>query len=78
MKRDETPLLPDKRQTETRQLGERIAQMRHGLKLRQADAAAHAPLAPVAGQLLQSSPPSRNQRRDHERRAEPASPVLPV
>ncbi|AUL13945.1 DNA-binding helix-turn-helix protein [Bordetella bronchiseptica E014] len=59
MKRDETPLLPDKRQTETRQLGARIAQMRHALRLRQVDVAARAGVSRSTAVLIEKGDPGR-------------------
>ncbi|MBN9473130.1 MAG: hypothetical protein ABS43_27625 [Bordetella sp. SCN 67-23] len=59
MKRDETPLLPHGRVTEARLLGERITQLRHGLKLRQADVAARAGVSRSTAVLIEKGDPGR-------------------
>lgn len=60
MKRNETPLLPANRQAEARQLGERITQLRHGLKLRQADVAARAGVSRSTAVLIEKGDSGRS------------------
>ncbi|MFM0645816.1 helix-turn-helix domain-containing protein [Paraburkholderia bryophila] len=59
MKRNETPLLPSVRLTEAQMLGERIAQLRQGVKLRQSDAAARAGLSRSTAILIEKGDPGR-------------------
>jgi transcriptional regulator with XRE-family HTH domain len=59
MKRDETPLLPSDRLAEARLLGERITQLRQGLKLRQADVAARASVSRSTAVLIEKGDPGR-------------------
>jgi len=59
MKRDETPLVPDSRLAEAQLLGERITQLRHGLRLRQADVAARAGVSRSTAVLIEKGDPGR-------------------
>ncbi len=59
MKRDETPLLPPPRLIEAQGLGERITQLRQGLKLRQSDVAARAGLSRSTAILIEKGDPGR-------------------
>jgi len=59
MKRDETPLLPSSRQAEARLLGERVTQLRQGLKLRQADVAARAGVSRSTAVLIEKGDAGR-------------------
>jgi transcriptional regulator with XRE-family HTH domain len=59
MKRDETPLLPPPRLIEAHGLGERITQLRQGLRLRQSDVAARAGLSRSTAILIEKGDPGR-------------------
>lgn len=59
MKRNEAPLLPPIRLNEAQVLGERITQLRQGLKLRQSDAAARAGLSRSTAILIEKGDPGR-------------------
>lgn len=59
MKRNETPLLPGTRLVEAQLLGERVTQLRQGLKLRQADVAARAGVSRSTAVLIEKGDPGR-------------------
>jgi transcriptional regulator with XRE-family HTH domain len=59
MKRNEVPLLPPTRLAEARMLGERVTQLRQGLKLRQSDVAARAGLSRSTAILIEKGDPGR-------------------
>ncbi|MGY2487067.1 helix-turn-helix transcriptional regulator [Cupriavidus sp. CP313] len=59
MKRNELPLLPPARLAEAQMLGERITQLRQGLKLRQSDVAARAGLSRSTAILIEKGDSGR-------------------
>jgi len=59
MKRNESPLLHADRQAEARRLGERVTQLRQGLKLRQADVAARAGVSRATAVLIEKGDAGR-------------------
>ena len=59
MKRNESVLLPESRQAEAQALGERIMQLRQGLKMRQADAASRAGMSRTTAIRIEKGDPGR-------------------
>jgi transcriptional regulator with XRE-family HTH domain len=59
MKRNEAPLLAPTRLAEANVLGERVTQLRQGLKLRQSEVAARAGLSRSTAMLIEKGDPGR-------------------
>ena len=59
MKYDETPLLPESRLNEARQLGARLTELRQAYRLRQADVAARAGLSSSTAVLVEKGDSGR-------------------